>query len=92
MINYQLGKIYKIVDNVTGKIYIGSTCKPTLARRLAKHISGYKYYLKSNNKYTTSFKILENDDYSIVLLENGLVIVKMSCFKENGFILNPLNV
>ena len=36
MVNYQLGKIYKIVDNTNGNIYIGSTCEPTLARRLAK--------------------------------------------------------
>lgn len=26
MVNYQLGKIYKLVNNVDDKIYIGSTC------------------------------------------------------------------
>ena len=30
MVNYQLGKIYKIVGS--GLVYIGSTCEPTLAR------------------------------------------------------------
>ena len=42
MIDYSKGKIYKIVCNNTGLIYIGSTCEPTLARRLAKHVGNYK--------------------------------------------------
>ena len=39
MVNYQLGKIYKIVDLDSNKCYVGSTCEPTLARRLANHVS-----------------------------------------------------
>jgi hypothetical protein len=70
MVNYQLGKIYKIVCNKTGLIYVGSTCEPTLARRLAKHKADYNYYLKGNRGYITSFKILDNGDSDIVLLEN----------------------
>jgi hypothetical protein len=68
MVNYQLAKIYKIVDNTTDEIYIGSTCEPTLARRLAGHVSAYKRYLLGKGHYITSFKILENDDYDIVLM------------------------
>jgi hypothetical protein len=68
MERYKNGKIYKIVDNTNDNIYIGSTCEPTLARRLTKHRGHYKEYLKGG-KYTTSFKILENNNYSIVLLE-----------------------
>jgi hypothetical protein len=68
MNKYNRGKIYKIVDNTNGNVYIGSTCEPTLARRLTKHRGHYKEYLKGGN-YTTSFKILENNNYSIVLLE-----------------------
>ena len=73
MVNYQLGKIYKIVCNKTGLIYVGSTCEPTLARRLAKHKGSYNYYLnhqQEKNRYMTSFKIIENDDCDIVLIEN----------------------
>ena len=65
---YQLCKIYKIVDLDSNKCYVGSTCEPTLARRLAN--SDYKQYLQgkgSNN--ISSFIILEMDDYDIVLLE-----------------------
>jgi hypothetical protein len=70
MTNYQLGKIYKIVCNTTGLAYYGSTCEPTLARRLAGHVETYK--LRKTDKkwnYTTSYEVLENDDYEIVLVE-----------------------
>jgi hypothetical protein len=69
MERYKNGKIYKIVDNTNGNVYIGSTCEPTLAKRLAKHRGHYKEYLKGGYNFVTSFKILENNDYSIVLLE-----------------------
>ena len=69
MPDYQLGKIYKIECNVTGKVYIGSTCEPILARRLAGHITSYKCYLKGIHNYISSFKIFENGNYCIVLLE-----------------------
>ena len=69
MVNYQLGKIYKIVDNTNGNIYIGSTCEPILSRRLAQHKATYNQYLKGNYPFVTSFDILKNDNYEIVLLE-----------------------
>jgi hypothetical protein len=68
MVNYQLAKIYKIVDNTTDAIYIGSTCEPTLARRLAGHVNNYKCYLNGKGHYVTSYKILENEDYNIILM------------------------
>ena len=70
MPDYQQGKIYKIECNVTGKVYIGSTCEPTLARRLTKHITDYKRYLKGTNHYITSFDVLQNGNYDIVLIES----------------------
>ena len=69
MPDYQLGKIYKIECNVTGKVYIGSTCEPILARRLAGHITDYKKYLKGTFHYLSSFDVLQNGNYCIVLLE-----------------------
>ena len=70
MPDYQLGKIYKIECNVTGKVYIGSTCEPTLARRLASHVGHYRCYLKGTfYNFISSFKIFENGNYCIVLLE-----------------------
>ena len=69
MPNYQLGKIYKIVHYTNNNNYIGSTCEPILARRLAGHVSDYKCYLNNKKKYITSFKVLENSNYNIVLIE-----------------------
>jgi len=70
MVNYQLGKIYKIVCNITGKVYVGSTCEPTLAKRLTKHVANYRSFCKSNGTYTSSYNILENEDYNILLIED----------------------
>jgi hypothetical protein len=70
MVNYNLGKIYKIIDNTTNNIYIGSTCEPILTRRLTKHVGNYREYLKGKHNYITSFKIFENADYNIILIEN----------------------
>jgi hypothetical protein len=70
MIDYQQGKIYKIECNVTGKVYIGSTCEPILARRLAGHIKNYKRYLNGKSNYVSSFDVLQNGNYDIVLIES----------------------
>ena len=70
MLNYQLGKIYKIECNVTGKVYIGSTCEPILARRLAGHVGDYKRYLNGKFNYISSFDVLQNRNYDIVLIES----------------------
>ena len=72
MRNYNQGKIYKIVCNITGLTYYGSTCEPILSRRLAKHRSNYKDYLnkKDYGYFMTSYKVLENGDFDIILMEN----------------------
>jgi hypothetical protein len=69
MTNYQNSKIYKIVDNTSDMIYIGSTCK-TLDQRLKSHELDYKKYNNGKYNFVTSFKILGNNDYKIELLEN----------------------
>ena len=70
MPNYQQAKIYKIECNISGKIYVGSTCEPTLARRLAGHVANYKSYLNGNHRFVSSFEIIANNDYDIVLIES----------------------
>ena len=71
MVNYQEGKIYKIVDKTNNNIYIGSTAEKYLSRRLQHHIANYKIYIDPNKKkcYTTSFEIIKNNDFEILLLE-----------------------
>ena len=70
MVNYNNGKIYKIVCNVTGDIYIGSTTKEYLSQRLTTHRNNYTKYLNGKYCFVTSLKALENDNYDIILLEN----------------------
>ena len=68
---YQRGKIYKIQSNQTNKFYIGSTCEPTLAKRLAGHVGDYKRWKQGTSvKKYSSFDILQYSDYKIVLIES----------------------
>ena len=66
--NYQNAKIYKIVDNTTDMIYIGSTCK-TLEQRLKQHKANFKCFINGKYHHITAFKILENRDFKIELLK-----------------------
>ncbi len=68
MNNYQNGKIYKLIDNSSDMIYIGSTCK-TLPQRLRSHETDYIRYKAGKQHYITSYKILENNNYKIELLK-----------------------
>jgi hypothetical protein len=68
MSDYQNGRIYKIIDLETNECYIGSTTL-ALSQRLAQHVSSYKRYLKGKGNNITSFKIIANGDYDIVLIE-----------------------
>ena len=79
-------RIYKIVCNKTGMVYVGSTIQ-TLKYRLTKHKCNYKCYLNGKGHYTTSFKILENNDYYIDLIEEFNYNTKKDIFdKESGYI------
>ena len=87
MVNYLNGKIYKLVCNVTGKIYVGSTCEPLLSRRMAGHKGGYKSYLKGKRPFISSYLIIENNNYDIVLIENVSCNSKDELHKkERGYI------
>ncbi len=68
-VNYALSKIYKIVDLSTNECYIGSTCEPTLARRLSGHVRCFRKYKAGKFRYVTSFKILEGENFRIELVE-----------------------
>lgn len=70
MNKFENGKIYKIVDNTSDMIYVGSTYKK-LEQRLKQHQANYKSF-KSGiyPNYVTVFKILENEDYTIQLIKS----------------------
>jgi hypothetical protein len=91
MPDYQLGKIYKLVCNVTGLVYVGSTCEKSLARRLAGHKATYKTYLNQKKKFMTSFKVLENDNYDIVLIEKYPCDSKEELHKKERIYIESIN-
>lgn len=63
------GKIYQLVCNTTGKIYIGSTCY-TLNARLGHHLKGWRSYVRGTFHYISSYEIVRGRNYRIELLEN----------------------
>jgi hypothetical protein len=64
MPNYQNGKIYRIVCNLTGRQYIGSTIT-SLSSRLSQHKRVF-----NTIKTSSSRAVLEYGDYSIILIED----------------------
>ena len=76
MTDFSKAKIYEIVCNITGFAYIWSTIQK-LSRRLQGHIWNYKQYLDNKSRYVTSFKILENNNHEMILIE------EYSCESKN---------
>lgn len=65
---YRNGIIYRLVCNKTNNQYIGSTCMP-LRKRLYFHKFQFKKWLEGKNSYLSSFEIIKNEDFDIVLIE-----------------------
>ena len=85
MVNYSDGKIYKLVCNLTGLIYIGSTCEQILLRRLATHVIDYKRYVNGKKHFISSYLVLEHNDYDIVLIESVPCNTKDELYKRERY-------
>jgi hypothetical protein len=70
MVNYQLGKVYKITSPQTDKVYIGSTAQVYLSSRLTGHVRDFKMFEKGKGKFLSSFEIIKFGDAIITLLED----------------------
>ena len=90
MVNYKQGKIYKIECNITGLVYIGSTCKKKLSGRMTGHRSSYKKYLNHKGKYYSVFKVMENKDYDIILIEDFPCNSKDQLFARERYYTNTI--
>lgn len=66
MVQYQDGKIYKIVNDVNDEIYVGSTCR-TLCKRMDAHRMAASY--NPCGKLHTLMNELGYDHFNIVLIE-----------------------
>ena len=64
MVNYQNGKVYRIICNKSGKQYIGSTTI-ALSARLSQHARLFR-----NARTCLSREIIEGRDYEIRLIED----------------------
>lgn len=70
MVNYANGKIYKIVsDDLPNMCYIGSTTQ-ILSKRLGKHKSDYKQYLKGNGNNMSSYELIKTGNAIIYLIQD----------------------
>lgn len=67
MVNYQQGKIYKIVNSVNDVVYVGSTCEP-LSRRMANHRAQAKF--KPGGALHRAMIELGSDKFRIILVED----------------------
>lgn len=65
MIDYQNGKIYRIVSDNTDKVYIGSSSHKYLAQRWATHNCDYKH----GRQYTTAWELFDAGNCRIELIE-----------------------
>jgi len=70
MVNYQNGKIYKIISSFSNMIYVGSTTKKYLSDRMYHHNVDLRKWLRNQGNYSSSFSILLFGDVRIILLEN----------------------
>ena len=83
-VDYANGKVYKIVCNITGDVYYGSTTQ-ALSKRLGKHVSNYKSWVKSTTGKTTSFQIIARGDYDICLVETVVCKSKEQLHQRERF-------
>ena len=95
MINYNNGKIYKIVplNGDEGDIYIGSTTKEFLSQRLATHKSGYNTWLKFGKQYLMSYNLFDKygfENCKIYLIENCPVKTKNELLAREGFFIQNI--
>ena len=66
MSDFKLAKIYKIIPlnpDHESDVYIGSTCKPSLAHRMTSHRRNYKSWKNGKHNNLSSFKLF--DKYSV---------------------------
>ena len=81
------GKIYQLEDLSNGNLYIGSTIE-RLSTRLAKHRYNYNMYVQGNGCYCSSYKILENNNYQISLLEKYICDSRDDIIEREGIYVN----
>jgi hypothetical protein len=81
----KVGYVYRIVCNTTGLQYYGSTYTQQLSKRLWGHRNHYNKYKEGKGCLITSIKILENDNYEIILVETVKTETKQELLMRERF-------
>ena len=83
---YSLGKIYKLVSNMTDDIYIGSCCTP-LRQRLFYHKNDFKQWKDGKRKNISSSSVLFElgGDVQIILIEDFATDTKDKLLSRERF-------
>ena len=90
--NYSNGKIYRLLCNVTGDNYYGSTTQP-LYKRKHGHIKDYILYTEGeSNTITRSYDINKKMILILYSLKNTLVRIKSNQKDVKDTILKIINV
>ena len=90
-VDYQLAKIYKIEalnPEHESDVYIGSTCEPSLAHRMAGHRRTYKQWKKGNYSHVRSFDLFDKygiDNCNILLIDEFPCETKDQLRKKEGY-------
>ncbi len=90
MPDYKNAKIYKIVCNTTGMVYVGSTTQ-SLSMRLAGHRGHFKRFKDGKGIKITSFQVLEQGNYDIVLIETCSCESKDELHRRERFYIESLD-
>lgn len=95
MVNYQLGKIYKIYSHIDPSIcYVGSTCKKYLCQRINGHRSDYNKWKDGKSRKVMSYDIFEKfgvDNCIIELVKEYPCESKDQLSKKEGEYIKTLN-
>ena len=77
------GKIYLLTCNITNIQYIGSNTV-NITRRYIEHKSKYRQYLFGKYHYVSSFKIVANNDSTILQIDERYCETKRELLDLEG--------
>ena len=96
MPDFKLAKIYKIIplnQDHESDVYIGSTCKPSLAHRMSGHRGSYKHWKNGKYNNVTVFKLFEKygiENLNISLIEEFPCETKDQLRKKEGYYIKAI--
>ena len=96
MVNYNNGKVYKIepiCEHEEGEIYIGSTTKEYLSKRMVAHRYDYTKYKKGKHPFMTIHALFDKygiENCRIILLEIVNCNSKDELFAREGYYIRTL--